>query len=211
MSYPLALVRRPSVLFSLLAFAICAWLAPPAMGQDVQTDPDSPSESEYQIPLESERDDASSDDGEPNEGNAEQKDGDDGDQKKGDDRSAPLFGEGVENGGSDASSQTSDDDADYGDTAVATGGSDDEGGSGNGRDDAAAAANKRADRRERRRNDDSAPASVGAQPTTAATADAGSDGLPLALGLGAFVLVLGAGVGYVLRRRGARPVDDSAG
>jgi hypothetical protein len=162
-------------------------------------DPDSPSGSEYQIPLEGARDDAAPGGSKP---------------KRPGERSAPLFGEGLKKRGGDDSGQASDEDADYGDTAVAAGGSDDDGGSGNGRDDAAAAAKARADRRASRRaarrDGDGSPETVGAQ-ATAATTDGGSDGLPLVLSLGAFALLLGGGVGYVLRRRSARPVDDAAG
>ncbi len=168
---------RPAILVFLLACTICAALAPPAIGQEVRTDPDSPSGTEYQIPIERARDTGARDGGNP---------------KQAGERSAPLFGEGID--------RTSEDETDDADTAVAPAGRDDDGGGGNGRDDGGAASAK---------TRGGSLATADPVPT-AATTDDDSDGLPLVLGLGGLILAMGAGLGYVLRRRGGRPVDDSA-
>ena len=88
-------MRRTPFFAAVIAVALAA-SAPLALAQDVMVDPDSPSGSEYQLPVERERDEASPGGAKP---------------KKPGERSAPAFGEGIESGSDSTTDSTADDDS----------------------------------------------------------------------------------------------------
>jgi hypothetical protein len=162
-------MRRLTLPAGLLVLAVAA-TAPLASAQErgVTVDPDSPSGTEYAIPVERARDQASPDAGKP---------------KAPGERSAPLFGEGVE--------------ADSDEDEVAAVGGRGGGGGGDGRGKGLSSSDVAAVSR------DLVPQALpyAVASSSADTDEAGSSGILLVLGLGVLTVALGLGAGLAIRRR----------
>jgi hypothetical protein len=169
-------MRRSTLPAALLVLAVAA-TAPLASAQErgVTVDPDSPSGTEYAIPVERARDEASRGGGKP---------------KAPGERSAPLFGEGI--------------DADSDEDEAAAGGA-----SGGGGDGGRGKDSSRSDNQLRKADIMAAvPRDLVPEElpralvlSSAETDEAGLSGILLVLGLGVLTVALGLGAGLAIRRR----------